>query len=88
MAVKIIKVTEHYGYYRSKCGCVYLYPVCHLTKNEATIVTSFRNDSIKAEQECKRLEMLNYKGETTNNIDVAGILLSYSEKAILAKTTE
>lgn len=61
MASEMVKVTEHYGYERLKCVGVYLYPVYNLTRNGKIMVTSFVNNSAKAEQECKRLEALNYE---------------------------
>jgi hypothetical protein len=61
MENEMVKVTEHYGYERLKCVCVYLYPVYNLTKNGKIMVTSFVNDRVRAEQECKRLEILNYE---------------------------
>ena len=61
MENKMVKVTEHYGYKRLKCVGVYLYPVYNLTKNEKIMVISFVNNRNRAEQECKRLEALNYE---------------------------
>ena len=61
MANEMVKVTEHYGYVRLKCVGAYLYPVYNFTRNGKIMLIYFVENSIRAEQECKRLEVLNYE---------------------------